>query len=74
MHAQLGVRSDTTATEVSPWTFRGGEPVMIKEGPFAGLAAVFEREMAGSNRVAILLDLLGRETRLVLSSEMIARV
>ena len=47
---------------------------MIKEGPFAGLEAIFEREMMGNERVAILLDLLGRQTRLVLSSEIIARV
>lgn len=35
---------------------------------------MFEREMIGSERIAILLELLGRQTRLVLSSEMIARV
>jgi len=47
---------------------------MIKEGPFAGLEAVFEREMMGNERVAILLELLGHQTRLILSSEMIARL
>ncbi len=60
--------------EIKPRPYRAGETVMIKEGPFAGLGAIFEQEMAGSERVAILLDLLGRHTRLVLSSEMIARV
>ena len=59
--------------ELSPRPYRAGEPVLVREGPFAGLGAIFEREMAGSDRVAILLDLLGRQTRLVLSSEMIAR-
>ena len=54
--------------------YQAGEPVLVREGPFAGLGAIFEREMAGSDRVAILLELLGRQTRLVLSSEMIARV
>lgn len=53
--------------------YQAGEPVLVREGPFAGLGAIFEREMAGSDRVAILLELLGRHTRLVLSSEMIAR-
>lgn len=43
-------------------------------GRFAVLEAVFEREMAGSGRVAILLELLGRQTRLFLSSEIIARI
>jgi len=60
--------------EFKPRPYRAGEPVLIREGPFAGLGAIFEREMAGSDRVAILLELLGRQTRLVLSSEMIARV
>jgi transcriptional antiterminator RfaH len=60
--------------EIKPRPYRAGEPVMIKEGPFAGLQAIFEHEMTGSERVAILLELLGRHTRLVLSSEMIARI
>ena len=60
--------------EIKPRPYRTGEHVMIKEGPFAGLEAIFEREMMGSERIAILLELLGRQTRLVLSSEMIARV
>lgn len=59
--------------EIRPRPYRPGELVMIREGPFAGLEAMFEREMIGSERIAILLELLGRQTRLVLSSEMIAR-
>lgn len=59
--------------ELKPRPYRTGETVMIKEGPFAGLEAVFEREMMGNERVTILLALLGRQTRLILSSEMIAR-
>lgn len=60
--------------ELRPRPYQAGEPVLVREGPFAGLGAIFEREMAGSERVTILLELLGRQTRLVLSSEMIARV
>jgi len=60
--------------EIKPRPYRPGEPILIKEGPFAGLEAMFERAMIGSERIAILLELLGRRTRLVLSSEMIARV
>lgn len=60
--------------EIKPRPYRVGEPVLIKEGPFAGLEAIFEREMMGSERIAVLLELLGRQTRLVLSSEMISRV
>ena len=60
--------------ELRPRPYQAGEPVLVREGPFAGLGAIFEREMTGSDRVAILLELLGRQTRLVISSEMIARV
>jgi len=60
--------------EFKPRPYRAGEPVLIREGPFAGLGAIFEREMTGSERVTILLELLGRHTRLVISSEMIARI
>ena len=60
--------------EFKPRPYRAGEPVLVREGPFAGLEAIFEREMAGSERVTILLELLGRHTRLVISSEMIARI
>ena len=52
-------------------TLQLGQPIIIKEGPFAGLKAAFERPMM-NGRVAILLDLLGRTTRLVLSETMIS--
>lgn len=52
-------------------TLKPGQPVIIEEGPFAGLKAAFERPMM-NGRVAILLDLLGRSTRLVLSESMIS--
>ena len=48
-----------------------GERVMIREGALSGLEAIFEREMGGGQRVAVLLEILGRRTRVVLSSEMI---
>jgi transcriptional antiterminator RfaH len=54
--------------------FKPGETVTIREGPLSGLEAVFEKEMKGRERVAVLLELLGRQTRLVLSREMIGRV
>ncbi len=44
---------------------------MIREGALSGLEAVFEQEMGGGQRVAVLLEILGRRTRVVLSSEMI---
>ncbi|MCZ6622882.1 MAG: hypothetical protein O7B35_01390 [Deltaproteobacteria bacterium] len=60
--------------QIQPRVYRVGEPIRIKEGPLSGLDAIFEQEMKGNERVAVLLDLLGRPTRVVLSSEMIGPV
>ena len=51
-----------------------GDVVKINEGPFSGLEAIFEKKMKGSERVAVLLDILGRQTRLVLPSETIEKI
>jgi transcriptional antiterminator RfaH len=67
-------RCPNGVAQIQPRAYRVGQPIAIKEGPFSGLEAIFEREMKGSERVAVLLDLLGRPTRLVLSSEMIGPV
>ena len=37
-------------------TFKKGEKVLIKEGPFKGLGGIFEKELEGKERVMILLD------------------
>ena len=50
-----------------------GQSVKITEGPFAGLEAVFEKKMKGSDRVAVLLDILGRQTRLILPTETVGK-
>lgn len=60
--------------ELRPKVFKNGEPVLIREGPLSGLEAVFEREMRGSERVAVLLEILGRRTRLVLPVEMLRSI
>lgn len=70
----LRQRCPNGVAQVQPRMYQTGEPVMISEGPFSGLEAIFDREMKGSERVAVLLEILGRRTRLVLSSEMISRV
>jgi transcriptional antiterminator RfaH len=41
---------------VEPHGFKKGERVEIKEGPFKGFSGIFERDLPGDERVAILLD------------------
>jgi len=45
-----------------------GRKIEILEGPFAGLKGVFEAEKAG-DRVVILLQLLGRDSRITLARD-----
>jgi transcriptional antiterminator RfaH len=49
-------------------SFGPGDPVRIAGGPFHGLEAVVTRVMPGQQRVAVLLDFLGRQTTVELTS------
>jgi transcription antitermination factor NusG len=42
--------------------FVPGDAVQIQSGPFEGLGAVVTRVIPGSERVRVLLELLGRQT------------
>lgn len=59
---------------IEPVIAKPGDPVKINEGPFSGLEAIFERALKGNERVAVLLEILGRQTRLVLRRETIGRI
>jgi transcriptional antiterminator RfaH len=60
--------------KIEPITVRPGDTVRINEGPFSGLEAIFERSLRARERVAVLLDILGRQTRLVLPSEAVVKI
>lgn len=70
----LHERCPEGVAQIEPLTVKPGETVRIKEGPFSGLEAIFERALKGSERVAVLLEILGRQTRLVLPSETIGKI
>lgn len=53
--SQIRERTAGGAVRVKPLSFASGEEVAISCGPFEGLGAVFEKELKGSERVAILL-------------------
>src|SRR5262245_794662 len=60
--------------QMEPLRMQPGDMVRINEGPFSGLEAVFQQSLKDSERVAVLLEILGRQTRLVLPSETIAKL
>jgi transcriptional antiterminator RfaH len=56
---------------VSRPTFRPGEPIRIVEGAFTDCLGLYEG-MKDGDRVAILLDLLGRKVRVMVDAEAVA--
>ncbi len=53
---------------------RRGEPVRILAGPFKDLEAVFDATLDGKARVRVLLDILGRLSRVDLPATAVARL
>ena len=70
----LRERCPDGVAQIDPIQVKPGEAVRIKEGPFSGLEAIFEKKLKGSERVAVLLEILGRQTRIVLPSETIGKL
>ncbi len=60
--------------EIDPVSAKPGDHVKINEGPFSGLEAIFEQKLRGSDRVAVLLEILGRQTRIIVPQEIIGRL
>ena len=53
--------------------FQEGERIFIKDGPFKNLSGVFEKELDGKERVAILLDGINYCARMEIDRDLIAR-
>ena len=52
----IRARLDNGVASVKKSKIQKGEKVLIKDGPFKGLSGIFESELEGKERVAILLD------------------
>jgi len=55
-------------------TFKQGDVVRIKHGPFEGLVGIIERPGSGQGRVRVLMELLRRQTRVDVPQQIIERV
>jgi transcription antitermination factor NusG len=55
--------------EPPPIRFHAGERLQINEGPLRGVEVIFEREMSGPHRVAVLLADVCFSARVILHSE-----
>jgi len=58
---------------VIPEELRPGDTVQISGGVFHGLSALVTRAMPGRQRVAVLLEFLGRQTMVELANESVLR-
>jgi len=58
----------TISAELAP-----GDPVEIAEGPMRGLRAVVSRVMPGRERVAVLMEFLGRPSEIEMSTNAVLR-
>jgi transcriptional antiterminator RfaH len=54
---------------LDPPPLRPGQRVEVTEGPFRGYQGIFQRELTGGRRVAILLDTLRMSARAILERE-----
>ena len=63
--------------EVGGLTFDGleqGDRVLITDGPLKGYEAIFDLRLSGSERVQVLLEMLGRQMRVTVNANAIERV
>lgn len=51
-----------------------GEKVRVRSGPFRDIEAIFEKRMNGEDRVAILLEIMGRQTRVIVDGGAVDRI
>lgn len=56
-------RLDVESHTRYPNPFRVGQRVVINDGPFRDLEAIFDGRLTGSGRVRVLIDLLGKQWR-----------
>lgn len=63
---------DGVAT-VERQTFRKGEKIMIQEGPFKGFGGIFEQELDGRERIAILLEGVDYCARMEIDRELVVK-
>ncbi|SRR5579875_384290 len=69
---ELKLRCSRGPIELPQRAFAPKQRVQVMDGPFRDFEAVFERTLSGAERVAILLRIMGRETRVVLPAKLLA--
>ena len=63
--------NDLGLQELSPPTFQEGDKIVVVDGPMEGFEAIF-KTTKGSERVVILLNIIGKLTQVELKSQQIS--
>ena len=58
---------------VEKQTFRKGEKIIIQDGPFKGFGGIFEQELDGRERIAILLEGVDYCARMEIDRELVTK-
>jgi transcriptional antiterminator RfaH len=64
-------RLDNGVASVDKAKMKKGEKILIKEGPFKGLSGIFESELDGKERVAVLLDGVNYSAKMEIDRDLI---
>jgi transcription elongation factor/antiterminator RfaH len=72
--AELRARCAEGPIEITRRELLPGEPVRVVRGPFREFEGIFERNLSGSERVAILFSTMGAGARVVLPASMVVPV
>ncbi len=65
-------RLDNGIATIEKKEFQKGEKVIVQEGPFKGFSGIFEQELDGRERVAILLDGVNYCARMEIDRDLVA--
>ena len=71
---QIRRRGEDGVIEVPRRSFSAGEQVRLTEGPMEGFAGIFDHYRSGSRRVAILLNVVGGNMKVVVPAASVAAI
>jgi transcriptional antiterminator RfaH len=69
---EIGRRGQNGIVELQQRMFSAGERVRLTDGPMEGFAGIFEHYRSGSKRVALLLNAVGANVKVVLPASSVA--
>jgi transcriptional antiterminator RfaH len=65
-HIRRRVEANKVSITLADHLYNPGQPLRIRTGPFAGLDAIFQGGLKGTERAQVLLEVLGRLTKVEL--------